>query len=104
MDSAVSALLTRKRLEFGYENNFDRGKRSYERNSDWWKDQLRNSRSNKRKQILTEIAEADKKSDSSVKFDQMTEQELRLFLKNHGINTKNRNREKLMGLISSLSF
>ena len=58
----------------------------------------------KRKEILDQITDVDKCSNSSVDFTSMTEQELRLHLKNCGVNTKIRNREKLMSLIASLNI
>ena len=101
-DTAVSALVVRKRLEYGIENDFEREKRPYEKHSAWWENDLRSCRSEKRRKIAAEIADADTKSENSINFELMTEQELRVFLKSHGISTKIRNREKLMNIISSL--
>ncbi|CAC5386550.1 unnamed protein product [Mytilus coruscus] len=100
-DSAVSALTTRKRLEFGYMNNMEREKRSYFKKSEWWDGSLKIFRSGKRKEILKEISEANINSRTSLDFGEMNEHDLRAFLKDHGINTKIRNREKLMNLVSS---
>ncbi|CAC5381323.1 unnamed protein product [Mytilus coruscus] len=55
----------------------------------------------KRKEILKEICEANINSRTSLDFGEMNEHDLRAFLKDHGINTKIRNREKLMNLVSS---
>ena len=102
-DSAVSALTTRKRLEFGQFNKLEREKRSYDKQSEWWDAPIRASRSAKRKEIRDEIeSAADTGTDFTKKFDEKTDQELRQYLKSNGINTKVRNRQKLLQMISSL--
>ena len=102
-DPTSEALIVRKRMELGFQNELSRVKRKYDKVDDnYWGSRIVENRRSKAQRILEEqnIAnEAYNKLDASENFDELSVCEIKKKLSNIGITTKLRKKEKLIDLL-----
>lgn len=103
IDATVDALKVRKRIEFLQAENCDRKVRKYEKKKDcYWGEDIFLQRSAKKARILTAIENANvHETVNQPSYRDMSLQELKALLKDRGIKSKTKKKERMIELLET---